>query len=111
MESIISDNRQICYLCGKYGTTEAHHIFNGTANRSKSEEDGMKVYLHRVCHRWLHEHEMSDLNLKAKAQRIWMEHYGKTEDDFIKRYGVNYIAKLDERLKRNEQIPFEEDSD
>ena len=96
MESIIQKDKDICYLCGKYGAGDVHHIFNGAANRSKSEEDRMKVYLHRVCHDWIHRHEMSDLNLKAKAQRIWCEHYGKSEEDFIKRYGKSYIARYED---------------
>lgn len=75
---------------------------NGTANRKKSEEDGLKVYVHKVCHDYIHEHELTDLNLKARCQKIWQEYYGKSESDFIKRYGKSYIAKFEEWRKRND---------
>lgn len=75
---------------------------NGTSNRKKSEEDGLKVYVHRTCHDWIHRHELSDLNLKAKGQRIWQEYYNKSESDFIKRYGKSYIAKFEEWRTRND---------
>jgi len=102
MKSIVQDDERICYLCGRYSPTDVHHIFGGTANRKKSDEDSMVIKVHRVCHEWIHTHELSDLNLKAKAQRIWCEHYGKSDEDFIERYGINYVEKLNERLKRNE---------
>lgn len=101
MKSIIQGDKEICYLCGKYGAKHEHHIFNGTANRKKSEEDGMKVYLHPVCHDWIHTHELSDLNLKAKAQRIWQDHYKKSKQEFIDRYGKSYIDKFEEWRNRN----------
>ena len=96
MKSIIQDNKEICYICGRYGAKHEHHVFNGTANRKKSEEDGMKVYLHPCCHDWIHRHELSDLNLKAKCQKIWQEHYKKSTNDFIDRYGISYIDKFEE---------------
>lgn len=101
MKSIIQGDKEICYLCGKYGAKHEHHIFNGTANRKKSEEDGMKVYLHPVCHDWIHCHELSDLNLKAKAQKIWQDHYKKSKQEFIDRYGKSYIDKFDDWRNRN----------
>ena len=102
MKSIIQNSKDYCYLCGKSGQLEEHHVFNGTANRSKSEEDGMKVYIHRVCHNWIHRHEMSDLNLKSRCQKIWQEYYNKTEEDFIKRYGKSYIEKFKEWRNKND---------
>lgn len=102
MKSIVQTNKEYCYLCNKNGSLVEHHIFNGTANRKKSEEDGMKVYLHPVCHRWIHEHEISDLNLKAKGQKIWQEYYVKTKREFIGRYGKSYIDKFEEWRKKND---------
>lgn len=29
--------------------------------------------------------------LKAIAQKAWQDHYNKTKDDFIRRYGRNYL--------------------
>lgn len=32
-----------------------------------------------------------DLHLKQIAEQAWLDHYGKTIDDFIKEYGRNYL--------------------
>lgn len=89
-KSIIQDKESYCYVCCKSGASDTHHVFNG-AYRAKSEEDGMILYLHRCCHDWLHRHPVSNATMKARAQRIWMKYYGKTEDEFRKRYGKSYI--------------------
>lgn len=48
--SIIPCNRKgVCYLCKRHTYTHEHHIFDG-ANRSRSEEYGLKVYLCVECH-------------------------------------------------------------
>ena len=52
----------------------------------------MVLYLHRACHRWLHEHPISNQTIKARGQRKWEETYG-SRDEFIKRYGKNYIEE------------------
>lgn len=39
-----------CFICGKQGYTEKHHIFGGPC-RSNSEEDGLTVYLCLDHHR------------------------------------------------------------
>lgn len=40
-----------CWLCGRWGWLEEHHIFGG-ANRKKSEKYGLKVGLcGDTCHR------------------------------------------------------------
>ena len=39
MKSIIQgDSEDRCYICGRTEWIERHHIFNGTANRKKSEK-------------------------------------------------------------------------
>ena len=92
MKSIIQKDKDTCYLCGKYisNNREEHHIFNGNPYRNYSEEDGMKVYLHGCCHRWLHSRPISNKAIKARCQRIWQQRYG-SEDDFRKKYGKSYL--------------------
>lgn len=82
----------ICEVCGKpiYGRKDLHHIFEGTANRKKSDEDGMVLYLHPCCHRYLHDHPRSMLTIKQRAQVEWEKEFGSRED-FIKRYGRSYL--------------------
>lgn len=82
----------ICEVCGNiiYGRKHLHHIFEGTANRKKSDEDGMVMYCHPCCHMWLHDHPKSMLTFKLRGQRKWEEQFGSRED-FIKRYGRSYL--------------------
>lgn len=72
-----------------------HEVFFGGRNRHKSIEDGLVVYLtpelHNASDSGVHFNREFDLELKRAGQQIWMEHYNKTEEDFIKRYGRNYL--------------------
>ena len=68
----------------------------GGANRKKSEQDGLKVYLHHFsCHifgkKSAHKNAEIMRALRAEAQRIAMKHYGWTVEQFIERYGKNYL--------------------
>lgn len=91
-KSRLQTDEETCYLCNKYmGKGDKHHIFNGGGYRDKSEEDGMFVYVHRVCHSFIHNHPMTARTLKQRGQRAWMAEIG-TLDEFIKRYGKNYLG-------------------
>ena len=94
-KSIIQEDKDICYICNKYiyNGRDCHHIYNGSSNRNKSDEDGMVVYVHHCCHMWLHNHPISNRTIKKRCQKIWMNHYGKSEEDFIKRYGKSYLEE------------------
>ena len=76
--------------------SERHEIFFGTANRKKSIEDGLVVFLHPEIHRGeygvhgKYGHQF-DLDLKRKGQQRWQKYYNKTKEDFIARYGKSYI--------------------
>ena len=95
MDSIITTVKS-CYFCGSEQNLEEHHVFYGTANRRISEVHGLKVYLCAECHRGTYGvhgkygHE-KDPSLKMAAEYAWMKHYNKTEDDFIRIYGKNYL--------------------
>lgn len=92
--SIIQSDRN-CWLCKKFGVetvgTDRHHALHGTANRKLADQDGLTVYLCRRCHAALHDKGLYDRVLQQEAQKVWMEHNGKTVDDFIKRYGKSYL--------------------
>ena len=90
MNSILQYDRSVCFLCMRHVGTECHHVFEGTANRKKSEEDGMKIYICRTCHNWLHRNPGAMTPIKQRAQQVWEEKYG-SRDDFIRRYGWDYI--------------------
>lgn len=48
MKSILQENKE-CYISGRTDMLEKHHIF-GAANRNKSEQYGLWVYLNHFYH-------------------------------------------------------------
>lgn len=98
-----------CYLCGRHGYTEEHHVFEGTSNRSISEQEGLKVWLCPECHRVgnysIHMDPGSEMAIKLKkdAQKIWEwkyreEHkeYGNSalmtaRLEFLRLFGKSYL--------------------
>ena len=94
MKDSILQRDKACYICGTTQNLDRHHIFFGTANRRLSEEDGCVVYLCRRHHTGgagVHNNRKVDLTLKARCEEAWLEEYDKTIEDFIKRYGRNYL--------------------
>lgn len=90
-ESIIhTENTESCYLCGQYAT-DRHHVIHGTANRKLADKDGLTVMLCHSCHMKLHDKGNFDKELQKIGQKAWMEYYGKTANEFRKRYGKNYL--------------------
>lgn len=78
----------------RFSGSHRHEVFGGS-NRQKSIEDGLVIFLkpedHNMSNTGIHQNREFDLYAKRKAQLIWMEFYGKTIDQFIKRYGKNYL--------------------
>lgn len=72
-----------------------HEVFFGTRNRQLSIEDGLIVFLrpemHNLSKKGVHFDRLFDLYLKRIAEKVWLEYYNKTIEDFIKRYGRNYL--------------------
>lgn len=94
MVKSIIQNEKACYICGTTQNLHLHHIFFGSANRRLSDADGCVVYLcqrHHTGAAGVHGNRKIDLSLKTKCEKAWLEHYGKTIEDFIKRYGRNYL--------------------
>ena len=82
--------KRTAYYC------ERHEVFFGKAYRQKSIKDGLIVFLTPELHRGtygVHGKYGKDLNLYLKqiAQKRWQEYYNKTTEDFIARYGKNYL--------------------
>ena len=92
--SIITDDLTHCIECGRTNV-ELHEVWFG-ANRKLSIEDGLVIPL---CKQFHHNgnligiHCDYNLNLKYKkiAEEKWIEHYGRTKEDFIKRYGRSVL--------------------
>lgn len=72
-----------------------HHIMFGK-NRKKADEDGLTVYLCYEHHEGTYGvhgkkgHEIDEL-LKISAEQVWLTKNNKEKEDFIKRYGKNYL--------------------
>lgn len=79
----------------RFPGSHRHEVFFGTANRKKSIEDGMVIFLvpelHNMSDQGVHFNHSFDLFIKQIAERTWLDYYGKTVSDFIQRYGKNYI--------------------
>lgn len=92
--SIIQDEKK-CAVCGTTQNLHKHEAFFGVRNRQKSIEDGLMFYLcgrhHNQSNEGVHFDKKLNIKLKQIAEWTWIEHYGKTEDDFRQRYGRSYL--------------------
>lgn len=90
--SILQENKE-CYVCGSKNV-HIHEIFYGK-NRQKSIKDGCCVYLcpmhHNMSNAGVHFNHKLDIEIKQKMQVRWCKYYDKTNEDFIKRFGKNYL--------------------
>lgn len=102
MKSIIQQEKDTCFICvlegnfrtyGK-GQRHNHHIFYGSANRRKSEEWGLKVWLcyeHHEGNKGVHKNPNKgfDLMLKQHAQKVFEQTHSR--ELFIQEFGKSWI--------------------
>ncbi len=84
-----------CWLCGRWGWLEEHHIFGGS-NRKKSEKYNLKVGLcGDTCHRngreAAHQSAATALHLHQYGQKKFMTEQGATVEEFRALFGKNYL--------------------
>lgn len=96
MNKSIIDNKKECYVCGSTTNLHFHHILFGVRNRQKADDDGLAVYLCYQHHEGTYgvhgkKGHALDIALKTIAEKTWISYYNKSEEDFIKRYGKNYL--------------------
>ena len=107
MESILDTTKNECFVCGRIGRTELHHIFYGAGRRPIADREGLVVYLCPNCHKGdsgVHGKNGAKLNftLKEVAQEAWEEKYKKSypyknhadeaaREAFIRLMGRNYL--------------------
>ena len=87
---IFDDAEEVCYLCGKYGNTEVHHIFGGSV-RQTSDKYGLIVHLCPTCHNKLHGKygDNTKQMLHIIGQQAYEEQIGNREtfiEEFIRSY-------------------------
>ena len=92
MKSILQEDTDYCFFCGRYGT-EIHHIFFGTANRKLSDKYGLVVglcYNHHRGRKGIHNGNRElDIMLKQIAQTRFRQVY--PEVDFLAVFGKNFL--------------------
>lgn len=90
----------IYYKTERFPGSERHEVLEGyaTKNRQYSIEDGLVIFItpeeHREGKKSIHKNPKywrEVVKIQEIAERAWIEYYGKTKEDFIKRYGRNYI--------------------
>lgn len=85
------DSLEKCYLCGKYGPVEEHHVFSGPC-RPISTRYGFVVHICRECHSLIHDSEKGKdmkLRLHQEGQKIYEQRIGNRRafiQDFIRSY-------------------------
>ena len=98
MRSSIINNKKRCFVCGTKNNLHLHHVIFGK-NRKKADQDGLTIYLCQEHHEGTNGvhgkngHKL-DLKLKKLAQYSWMYYYDKSKDEFIEKYGKNYLDLL-----------------
>ena len=79
----------------RFYNSHRHEVFFGVRNRQKSIDDGLVVFLlpelHNMSSKGVHFNKDFDLELKKVGEKVWLNYYNKTINDFIKRYGKNYL--------------------
>ena len=79
----------------RFPGSHRHEVFFGTANRKKSIEDGMVIFmppeLHNMSDHGVHFNHSFDLFIKQIAERAWLDYYKRTVNDFIQRYGKSWL--------------------
>lgn len=94
--SIMPENEW--YSTKRFYGSERNEVFGGVRNRQKSIDDGLIIFLTPEMHRTgkLSFHKNPKfwkeiVEIQKIAEQAWIDYYGKTKDDFRKRYGKNYI--------------------
>ena len=88
MESILQKERE-CAICETTIGLECHHVIHGTFNRRNSEKYGLKIWVCRRCHEYIHRERTADLALIKMAQRKFEETH--TRDEFRSIFGKNWL--------------------
>lgn len=89
--SIIQEDTDRCYRCGRTSGKLDRHEAYGASNRQKSKRLGLWVTLCRPCHEAAHAMFSVNLAIKQAGQTAAMSQYGWTTEQFIREIGRNYL--------------------
>ena len=87
----MNQKNNVCEICGRYGRTDIHHVFEGNGRRKISDEWGATIEVCADCHRKIHARPKAYIWLKQKCQREVMARYGLNTEEFIERIGKSYL--------------------
>ena len=90
--SIMRGPKTLCAICYRGGDLARHEIFHG-AYRSNSKRFGLWLNLCPECHRAIHSEAYKDRLLKMDGQKMAMEYYGWSVQEFRRRFGKNYLEE------------------
>jgi len=89
LKSVIPDDRpDRCYICGRYGQMEIHHMLHGI-RRKAADKYGLTVHICPLHHRLLHDKGFYDEELEQVAQRTFEETH--SHEEFMQIFGKNYL--------------------
>lgn len=94
--SIITDDLEHCIECGRTSINK-HEIFFGTANRQLSKNYGLVIPLCNLYHhnqfecKGIHFNKELCEKWQKIGQKVFMEYYNKTIEEFIQIFGRNYL--------------------
>ena len=64
-----------CYICGKTAIAQ-HHLIYGRGKRQISDREKLTIAICEYCHRVIHHYHKHDKELKAMAQKVWLDSKG-----------------------------------
>ena len=92
MKSVFQ-KRKACFFCNAEKGLHSHHIFEGTANRRKSEQYGFKLWLcaphHNMSKEGVHFDKEKDIRLKQMAQTHF--ELQQSREVFIQEFGKSWL--------------------
>lgn len=92
--SLMNRTDYSCYVCRQEGILARHEPIGGPF-RQKSKRLGLWVSICPACHKLAHGAGIlahaTALQLKQDAQRVAMDEYGWSKEDFIREFGKNYL--------------------
>ena len=89
--SIMQPVDRCCYICYSNLQPQRHEAIHGN-NRQKAKKYGLWVNLCPTCHYKVHNSDGKlDRQLKRNAQEAAVAVYGWSTEEFIKKFGRNYL--------------------
>lgn len=92
VRSIITDDLENCYICGR-PADHIHHVIYGTGNRSVSDREGLIVGLCWECHTRVHAkpNKGMDLLLKTDAEKAYRKDH--SFEEWVRKFGKSRLGE------------------